>query len=238
MMDTTVTNTLRLQHRTRQFFSSTPVIIIFSYFVIKFAMATAYFNNLYFNRFDLQNIESYLFLDAFSVLIYFIIPLIVAKVVLDVPPSKLGLVWPKNRKQIFALLFLGITLTIPLFIYCLNNPKLQQYYQLKHISLTYFIFIQAVLFPIYYFAEEFFFRGFLFLTLLRKIGWHSYWISDLFFTLAHFGKPPIEILVSFPIGVVLNYMTYKTQSIFTAFVYHLFSGVILFSIFNYPVITS
>ena len=84
-----------------------------------------------------------------------------------------------------------------------------------------------VLFPFYYIGEECFFRGFLFLGLWRRVRWHSFWITDVLFTLAHIGKPGLEILLCIPASIIFNCLTLFTRSIVPAVIVHTIMGIML-----------
>ena len=212
--------------------------LLFVAFITYQAMLIPYYYRLFFlASFNALHLSSFLFLDAFSWLLFLITPMIIAKSLWQIPIARFGLHLPTNKFRALALTLIAFLLIVPITFSLSHFTQIKQYYGASHIPLYYFLFTQLVFFPLYYLAEEFFFRGFLFLTLFEKIGWHSYWVSDLFFTLAHAGKPPIEILLSIPVSVMLNFLTLKTKSIFSSWVIHLTIGALLFTLINWNAIS-
>ena len=93
-----------------------------------------------------------------------------------------------------------------------------------------FILVQLLILPPYYFCEEFFFRGFMFMGLWKKINWHSFWVTDIIFFYSHLGKPPLELIFALPVGIVLNYITLRTKSVYPAIIVHCIAGIFLNSL--------
>jgi len=160
------------------------------------------------------------------------LPLLVNKIILKQPISEIGLQIPKNKDRTVVLTILALAYSVPVFVYLTQHNSFQHYYRFGPTSPIFFISVQFFLFPVYYFAEEVFFRGFVFLTLLKRVGWHSFWISDVLFTMAHIGKPPLEILVSIPASILFNYITLRSRSILPSFFVHTCLGILVFTIIN------
>jgi len=68
---------------------------------------------------------------------------------------------------------------------------------------------------------EFFFRGFLILSLLRICGPHCIIPVACFYCTIHFGKPMGEAISSFWGGLLLGIISYNTQSIWGGLIVHL-----------------
>ena len=68
---------------------------------------------------------------------------------------------------------------------------------------------------------EFFFRGFLILSLLKICGPHCIVPMACFYCSIHFGKPMGEAISSFLGGVLLGIVSYNTQSIWGGLIVHL-----------------
>tara|TARA_B110000977_G_scaffold115187_1_gene148917 strand:- start:127 stop:828 length:702 start_codon:yes stop_codon:yes gene_type:complete len=74
---------------------------------------------------------------------------------------------------------------------------------------------------IYLLAYEFLFRGVLFLGMLLFIDLYpAIILNTLLYALAHLHKGKKETLGSIPLGIVLCFITFKTQTIWTAFAVH------------------
>ncbi len=113
-----------------------------------------------------------------------------------------------------------------------KQPEFQATYALGQPSIKKLILLNTVLFPSYYFSEEFFYRGFLFLGLWRRIKWHSFWVTDFIFAFAHLGKPGLEILLSMFASVVFNILTLSTKSIYPALITHWVVGCTFILLIN------
>ncbi len=68
---------------------------------------------------------------------------------------------------------------------------------------------------------EFFFRGFLILSLLKICGPHCIVPMACFYCAIHFGKPMGEVISSFWGGLLLGIVSYNTQSIWGGLIVHL-----------------
>jgi len=76
---------------------------------------------------------------------------------------------------------IGLAILLPWIIFFAHQTEFKGY-SFGTPTLPKYILILGVLFPLYYIGEEFFFRGFLFLGLWKRVGWHSFWITDIIFT--------------------------------------------------------
>lgn len=158
---------------------------------------------------------------------FFILPILTSKFILRDKLKNLGLYLPVNKKKTLYLTLLALLLLIPYMFFFSTLKQFQHFYSFGEINVNKFILIQCVLFPIYYFFEEFFFRGFLFLGLWKRIGLHSFWITELIFTLAHIGKPMLEIFLAMPASLILSYLTLQTKSFYPAALVHCLIGITL-----------
>lgn len=164
----------------------------------------------------------------FSGITFFLfIPFLFCKYIFKVSLTTLGLCFPKiTYKNIFITLA-AICLMLPFTYYFSQHAYLRKHYSLANLNLAAFLFVILMLEPMYYYAEEFFFRGFLFLTLWRRIGWHSFWITDFMFLYAHINKPIPEFLLCIPASVMLNYLVLRTGSVYPSFLVHYLFGMSL-----------
>lgn len=207
------------------FFRSTPVFIVFSIFIIMTAMAAGSFFPGFLGKFNENYITSFAFIIIYSFIVFFIIPAITSKYIFKEPLHDIGLTFPKNNIKTLILIVIALTLLAPSIYLLTKQPGFQQYYSLKQTSATQ-LFLMTCSFPLYYFSEEFFFRGFLFLSLWKRVRWHSFWITDVMFTLAHISKPGMEILLCIPASVVFNCLTLATRSFYPAIIAHTILGVL------------
>jgi membrane protease YdiL (CAAX protease family) len=160
----------------------------------------------------------------------------VAKVIFREKLSNLGMRMPQGKAKTVLLVILALAVLTP-SIYLLSKlPDFKSYYSLKHPSLLR-MSLMITLLPLYYFAEEFFFRGFLFLGLWHRIGWHSFWITEIIFTLSHLHKPVIEILLCIPASVIFNCLSVYTRSFYPALMVHSSIGIFCLLVVNFSRIT-
>lgn len=190
-------------------------------------MSVPYYYDLFFGVLDTKSMVGVSYIVATGFSSFFIIPWLICKYILKIKLSDVGLVLPKLTFYNGILTLCALSLMLPFAFYFASQPSLHRWYSLSHLHLMPFIFIVVVLQPLYYFAEEFFFRGFLFLTTWRYIGWHSFWVTDVMFYYAHTNKPIPELLLSIPASVLLNYIALKSKSVYPAMFVHGSMGILL-----------
>lgn len=184
--------------------------------------AYTYLTGKYFNG---REIPSIIFMTIYSQLWMLLIPIIFIKIILRDSLKNFGLVIPSNKARALSLTLISLfslLLCLPFFLNRIPRP-----YSLHHLSLSEFIFTQLVILPLYYFAEEFFFRGFLFIGLWKNMRWRSVWVTESLFAFVHLGKPLAEIIFSIPVGLVLNFVALNTRSVFPAIIIHYCIGAIV-----------
>lgn len=168
--------------------------------------------------FNLMQKPSQIFMLLYSTIWMLLAPLAVIKFVLKMGIKDFGLQLPVDMKKAFyIIIFSYIIITPPLIWFA---KKIKIYYPANSLTLNEFIFVLFIISPFYYFAEEFFFRGFIFTKLWRNMRWRSVWFTEILFALAHIGKPGLEIVVSIPVGLILNYVVYYSRSILPAILIH------------------
>lgn len=205
---------------------SAPVLILLSmiFILIEFMIPQAF--TFSFGRvFNAKDPFTLSFMVVFTLIFIFFVPLLLNQLFFKEPLENYGLYLPREKIKALLLILIALVVLSPGSYLIAQQPSMQIFYSLKEQGLASIIYDVLLAFPLYYFAEEFFFRGFLFLPLSRKIGWHSYWITELIFMWAHIGKPPFEVFYSFPAGLVLNYLTVKTKSFYPSMITHYLLGM-------------
>ena len=210
-----------------QIIKSFPILLGLSCFIIFLELIAPNVFTKYVEVYDTRKIASIIFLVAYSLICSFALPLTTHKYVYKNTLREMGLGLPENKTKAVFLTLSALTILLPWIFYFARLKSFQIGYSLGQPSFSKFAFIQVFLLPLYYFAEEFFFRGFLFLGLWRKIKWHSFWVTDIMFTYAHIGKPWLEFALAIPASVVFNYITLKSNSIYPAFIVHSTLGFVL-----------
>ncbi len=207
---------------------SSILLIALSAFIILYQFKAAYvFNELTGKHLNIRETGSSIFFILYAGCGFLIIPLIINRLLIKKSLSYFGLTYPAHTISATLYTLGTLALLMPFIALMAKQPSIQQFYMPADKSMARFVIIQLTLLPIYYFAEEFFFRGFLFLGLWKKIGWHSYWITEYIFIIAHFGKPGLEIFLSIPAGVILSSLTLRTKSVYPAIFVHYIMGVTL-----------
>jgi membrane protease YdiL (CAAX protease family) len=216
------------------FIKSLPVFLGLSVVLIVAAMLFPLFYTTFIGgHFEQKASGTMVLYDLYSAFIYLLIPAFVTRFVFRDSLADLGWRAPVKRGHavVFTLLALGIL--VPYILMFTQQSSFRQFYSVHDAGWGKLVFFNLVIFPVYYFVEEFFYRGFLFLYLWKKVGWHSFWITDILFTFSHLGKPGLEILLCIPASVVFNCLTLATRSFFPAFVVHFTLGTVLFLVVNF-----
>jgi membrane protease YdiL (CAAX protease family) len=227
MIDSRPAGRFFLFNISRRIFLSTPVFLCFALGIIYLVMTLPVYFNKVFGKFDESTTLSMVVLILYNLTVMCGLPVLFTKFIYKNKLSQVGLVFPVN-KRLAALLVCGaLVLIVPFIFYFAKRQDFLQYYGFGSASLSRVLVFEILVMPFYYFAEEFFFRGFLFLNLWNRVGWHSFWITDVIFTLSHFGKPVFEILLCIPVSIVFNILTLTTRSIVPAWVTHYSLGVIM-----------
>jgi len=185
------------------------------------------FYKLFHRAYDGKNLLSLLFILVPTFVFFFIIPLILNQLLYKEKLTELGLAKPCHWGKTLLLMGIALLLLGPCIFFLAHYGPFQIYYFFPKLKLSKLIVMFLVILPLYYFFEEFFFRGFLLSLLYKKVRWHSLWITDLVFTLAHIAKPALEILLALPAGIILALLTFRTKSIYPAIVVHYLLGVIM-----------
>lgn len=204
---------------------SSEVVIFLSLIILFLQIISPSAYSLFFGNYNILLLGCFSFTVMYSFCFFFVLPATLNQLLLKEKLATIGLQIPQNKKRSLMLIIVTSSLLFPYMYFCAGLPCFQRGYPLKGLSPTDLIYIQFPLLTIYYFAEEFFFRGFLFLTLWRKIGWHSFWITDIIFTISHLGKPIPEILLCIPVSIIFNLMTLFTRSIVPTFIVHYALGL-------------
>jgi membrane protease YdiL (CAAX protease family) len=215
-----------------RFLQSAPVLVIFALLLLYVAMCSAAIYIHFFGAFDENQTSSLVFVILFSTLIFFVIPAITSKFIFKDSLHNLGIALPICKIKTTLLTLLALLILAPSIYLLTKQPHFRTYYTLAHPSVRQ-LAIMTFFFPLYYFSEEFYFRGFLFLGLWRRIKWHSFWITEIIFTLSHIGKPGMEILLCIPASVIFNCLTLYTRSIYPALFVHSTIGIFGIILVNY-----
>lgn len=212
---------------TQRIFQSAPVLVLSSYLLINFANLAPYFVGQFIGIIDKHNLTFITSYVAYSWIIFFIIPALIAKLIFKRSMADLGLTLPEKKFETSLLTLLALSLLMPFIWNFAHRTEFQLGYEMRNVKFIDFLYLQLILTPLYYFAEEFFYRGFLLYSLWRKVRWHAFWITGIFFAFAHLGKPMLEIYLAIPVSVILNLLTLRAGSIYPSMLIHFVMGATL-----------
>lgn len=217
-----------------QFFKSTPILMGLSLIFYSLQTNVSTIFSHHFGVYDLHKLPVMTFYDVYSLLWFLVFPFFTNKFIFKEKPQEMGLALPEKKMLALFLIAFALLLLVPWIIYFAHRPDFSGY-SFGSPSILQFTLMTITLYPLYYVGEEFFFRGFLFLGLWKRVGWHSFWITDIVFTLSHIGKPWPEIIMCIPVSVIFNCLTLWTRSIFPAVVVHTVLGIVLSTIVTYKI---
>jgi len=163
-----------------------------------------------------------LFRRLLGVLLYGCLPLSILLIFRTNDLANFGFNTPKPETFLWTIL-LSIVI-LPLSYYnSLNSDNLKIYPQIRSTNWTFSLLgMSAVSWMGYLFAYEFLFRGFLFFSSIPLMGlWPSILLNTLIYALVHIPKGYKETLGAIPFGILLCYLTYKTNSIWIAVFAHI-----------------
>ncbi len=203
-----------------------PPSILLLFFILAFLNTTPAFFLLH-RGFFIKDSITFSFIIAFSAfLVMFLLPAGIIRFVFKEKLIDFGLSFPKDRQSAVKLTLIAIVILLPILFLLATLTNFQQYYLIKH-KIDAFFMLEVIASFIYFFSEEFLFRGVLFFGLWDKFKFHTFWITNLVFALLHLGKPFGEIFVAFFIGNIFSYLSFKTKSILPAVVVHFIIALLL-----------
>lgn len=158
---------------------------------------------------------------ASSIALLLVVPLLTIRFALRGRPAEFGLslgrpgVWGRD-------LALAAAVLVPLAALASRLPALHPHYLPYRDALA----DRWLLVPItlgwgaYFFAWEFFFRGFLLMGLRPRFGRAAIFVQLVPFAMAHFGKPEMEAYASIPGGLCLAWIAWRGESFIWAWLLH------------------
>ena len=147
-------------------------------------------------------------------ILYLFIPFLIVLIVFHEKPSAYGFTLGEWK---IGLILTGasILLIAPVLWLTAHGGAMKDYYKLQVIGLPWNTFIDL-------FGWEFFFRGFILFTYMRKFGAEALWLQAVPFALAHIGKPEVEAISTIFGGFVFAWVAYRTRSFVYPFLIHWF----------------
>ncbi len=216
---------MKMKEKTKQILSN-PVIIIILALILAFYSSFPAFFFVHRGLISPNGVTFAIAIALSAFLTLFILPSIILKYVFRQLLVDFGLHVPENRRAAVRLTLSILFLSLVAILILSTTKSFQNYYLLKY-PLKWSFLIEVLASGIYFFSEEFFFRGLLFFGLWRKLGWHTFWVTNLMFALLHFDKASGEMLFSFFAGLVLSYLSFRTKSFLPAATVHFLMALTL-----------
>lgn len=186
----------------------------------------------------------------FSVFMLFVLSLLVYSRLSKIPLKGFGLNPPRDLNDSLKIGVIGglVLMLLGDFLESLLQP-LYEYFMIssKHIEIStafgravatrgflYIFLITAIVGIIDPIAEELLFRGVIHTAYQNKHGFEiAVIVSSLVFALAHFDLAVIPIV--FPLGVILAYAYYRTESLLTPVLMHMTNNTVVFILYIYGI---
>lgn len=145
-------------------------------------------------------------------ILYLGVPMIIVLFVFRERPGAYGFTIG-DWKLGLMLTVAGIVLVSPILWLTARGGELAVYYRPQLRGLPWNTFLDL-------FGWEFFFRGLIFFSYLRRFGPDALWLQAVPFALAHIGKPEIEVLSTIFGGFAFGWIAYRTRSFLYPFLVH------------------
>ena len=154
-------------------------------------------------------------------LVLFVVPALIITLIWKQSLRRYGLQWGRAGAWTNYLLLYALAL-VPVLIIASRIPVFQQYYPRYQWAKTE---VSALLLSIggwgvYFFAWEFFFRGFLLNLLAPRYGAFAIIVQTVPFVMMHFPKPELECFAALVAGLALGLMAFRGKSFVGAWLLH------------------
>lgn len=154
----------------------------------------------------------YVYWAVTSVVLRVLVPLAIVVWVLHRRPGDFGyrLRGVTRHAWLYLVMFLAM---IPLVTAASFTPAFQAKYPLffPAAGWTQFLLYQLA-YGLQFVGVEAFFRGYMTFGLYPRFGYQAVFIMVIPYTMVHFGKPPLEVFMAIPAGLLLGYLALKTRS--------------------------
>lgn len=163
--------------------------------------------------------------------VLFGIPVIFIRLVLKRGLSEFGLqrgnvrMWAKWSLLFLFVMVFGILIAASL-------GSFQDYYSFHQwagrSAVSFLLF--AAGWGLYFFAWEFFFRGFMLFGLARSLGKHAIVVQMMPFVMMHYNKPWLESYSAIIAGIALGLMAYRSKSVIGCWLLHWLVAVAMYAV--------
>lgn len=171
-------------------------------------------------------------LTLFALVSFLVLPLLLIRYVLKEDPRSYGWRFPENALD-------AIIHSVPILVILLGTiflvsraPQFQSFYSLQGTDVTSGIAFLVPAYLLYFLAEEFLFRGYLFHALRTKGLVFTLVANVALFSLFHIHKPGMEILIAGLTALLFCLLTERTKSVLPAILLHIVAATTLFFLIN------
>ena len=168
---------------------------------------------------------------AITFVVLFGLPALFIRLVLKQRLSEFGLQLGKARMWAQWSLVFGVVMIFGILI-AASLGSFQDYYSFHQWAgrntVSFLIF--AAGWGLYFFAWEFFFRGFMLFGLARSLGNHAIIIQMVPFVMMHYNKPALESYGAIIAGVALGLMAYRSKSFIGCWLLHWVVAVAMYAV--------
>ena len=155
----------------------------------------------------------YMYWGVSSILIRILLPVLVIILWIHGRPSDFGyrLRGVTSHAWLYLLMFVVM---LPLLFAASYMPAFQAKYPMYHGAVRGWSHfgLWELAYGIQFLGVEGFFRGFMTFGLYPRFGYLSLFIMVIPYALVHVGKPPIEVFMAVPAGLLLGYVALKSRS--------------------------
>jgi len=166
---------------------------------------------------------------AAHLIVMILLPLLCGLFALRLSPRDLGLTFGRPRVWLPIVLVFG-AIVAPFIYAATHNSHFMQFYPFwssARLKPEYFLLHQAVMFCVL-FANEFFFRGFMLASALRRMPASAAIVFQMMpYAVGHAGKLPQEYVLSLVAGLGLGIMSYRGKSIWPGFMLHFVCALVV-----------
>jgi uncharacterized protein len=170
----------------------------------------------------------YLYKHICSLILFAVIPIMLMRFVLREPLADFGIALGDWRFGVKATLIAMVVMVGPVYIGS-RNPEFRALYPLTTManeSWTLFALWGLSYIP-HYIGWEVIFRGYIGMGLKKDYGaFQAMMITVIITTLLHIGKPEGETWSTIPAGIYMALLTYRTNSVVWAILFHFYVGML------------
>lgn len=154
------------------------------------------------------------------VILYLLIPLLVILFVFRESPARYGFSFG-DWKAGLLITFSACALMTPVILQLgQQNDAMRSYYSPYLIGQPWTTFLDLI-------GWEFFFRGWILFSYLRRFGHDALWLQAVPFAIAHIPKPEVETLSTIFGGFIFGWVAYRTKSFLWPFLIHWYIGTLI-----------